>query len=243
MGASLTFGYGVHFRGNFVHHSLEVPGLHGRGGIYFDDHLGPVANVSHNILYKAAGRSFLVNGGAGLNITSNLIINGGNAIYQQAYDDMTKDLPLYDNGTLKRGDKGDYIYKTEASLGVANFEALFRTNLSQRFPTFQRMLAVNSTKAGWASAMSSNFARNTFLNNSGGNICIRTGFGADGSICDQDLHTHSVHGLPATAFINDQGSQEASWGWFPDPGAMDFSNATLGIDTSAAGLQLSLIHI
>lgn len=28
----------MHFRENFVHHSLEVPGLHGRGGIYFDDH-------------------------------------------------------------------------------------------------------------------------------------------------------------------------------------------------------------
>ena len=29
-GASLTQGYGMHFRENFVHHSLEVPGLHGR---------------------------------------------------------------------------------------------------------------------------------------------------------------------------------------------------------------------
>ena len=34
-GASLTSGYGMHYRENFVHHSLEVPGLHGRGGIYF----------------------------------------------------------------------------------------------------------------------------------------------------------------------------------------------------------------
>eukprot|EP01052_Picozoa_sp_SAG31_P047690 SAG31_NODE_9656_length_1245_cov_1.363002_1_plen_61_part_10 len=34
-GASLTSGYGMQFRENFVHHSLEVPGLHGRGGIYF----------------------------------------------------------------------------------------------------------------------------------------------------------------------------------------------------------------
>ena len=34
-GASLTTGYGMHYRENFIHHSLEVPGLHGRGGIYF----------------------------------------------------------------------------------------------------------------------------------------------------------------------------------------------------------------
>lgn len=33
-GASLTNGYGMQYRENFVHHSLEVPGLHGRGGIY-----------------------------------------------------------------------------------------------------------------------------------------------------------------------------------------------------------------
>ena len=39
-GASLIGGYGMQYRENFVHHSMEVPGLHGRGGIYFDDHLG-----------------------------------------------------------------------------------------------------------------------------------------------------------------------------------------------------------
>ena len=35
VGASITNGYGMHYRENFVHHSMEVPGLHGRGGIYF----------------------------------------------------------------------------------------------------------------------------------------------------------------------------------------------------------------
>ena len=44
IGASLTNGYGMHFRENFVHHSLEVPGLHGRGGIYFDDHMQAISN-------------------------------------------------------------------------------------------------------------------------------------------------------------------------------------------------------
>ena len=109
-GASLVAGYGMQYRENFVHHSLEVPGLHGRGGIYFDDHEGSVSNCSGNVMYKAAGRSFLVNGGSSNNITHNLVVNGGVAIYNQHADDMTRDLPLYDNHTLKRGDKGDYIW-------------------------------------------------------------------------------------------------------------------------------------
>ncbi len=33
VGASLTNGYGMHYRENFVHHSMEIPGLHGRGGM------------------------------------------------------------------------------------------------------------------------------------------------------------------------------------------------------------------
>ena len=52
----------------------QVPGLHGRGGIYFDDHEGSISNCSGNVMYKAAGRAFLVNGGAGNNITHNLIV-------------------------------------------------------------------------------------------------------------------------------------------------------------------------
>merc|ERR1719199_1123854 len=101
-GASLTAGYGMQYRENFLHHSLEVPGLHGRGGIYFDDHYNSISNVSGNVMYKAAGRAFLVNGGAGSNITGNRLVNGGIGIFNQAYDDMTKDLAKYDDGTLKR---------------------------------------------------------------------------------------------------------------------------------------------
>lgn len=97
-GASLVNGYGMHVRENFVHHSLDVPGLHGRGGIYFDDHFQAVTNASHNVLYKAAGRAFLVNGGGGSNITRNLIVNGGIGIFNQHADNITQALPLYDNG-------------------------------------------------------------------------------------------------------------------------------------------------
>ena len=88
-GASLTNGFGMQYRENFVHHSLEVPGLHGRGGIYFDDHLGSISNCSGNVMYKAAGRSFLANGGAGNNITHNLIVNGGIGIYNHGVPPST----------------------------------------------------------------------------------------------------------------------------------------------------------
>ena len=62
----------MQYRKNFVHHSLEVPGLHGRGGIYFDGHQQATSNVTLNVAYKAAGRAFLVNGGAKTNVTRNV---------------------------------------------------------------------------------------------------------------------------------------------------------------------------
>ena len=112
---------------------------------YFDDHEGSISNCSGNVLYKAAGRAFLVNGGAGNNITHNLVVNSGVAIYNQHADNMVKTLPLYDNGTLKRGDKSDYIWKTEMALGVKDYQSLFNTSLAKRFPSFAKLLAVNST--------------------------------------------------------------------------------------------------
>ena len=112
---------------------------------YFDDHEGSISNCSGNVLYKAAGRAFLVNGGAGNNITHNLVVNSGVAIYNQHADNMVKTLPLYDNGNLKRGDKSDYIWKTEMALGVKDYQSLFNTSLAKRFPSFAKLLAVNST--------------------------------------------------------------------------------------------------
>lgn len=92
-GACLTKGYGMHIRDNFLHHSLDVPGLTGRGGIYLDDHFGGASNVSGNVLYKVAMYSLLVNGGAGNNVTRNLVMRGGQGISQRATDDMVTALP------------------------------------------------------------------------------------------------------------------------------------------------------
>ena len=203
-------------------------------GIYFDDHYNSITNCSGNVMYKAAGRAFLVNGGAGNNITHNLVVNGGIGLYNQHADDMTKDLPLYDNGTLKRGDKGDYIWRTERDLGVTSFEDIFSTPLAQRFPTFGQLLAVNSSTEGWASATHSNFRDNVFLNNSGGNICLLTSYHPpNNEFCDEQL---PKPGEPK--FIDQAGSIEAEWSWFPGAtSTLEFVNASVGFDTRTIGLR------
>ena len=76
-GMQLWGGYGMQYVHNMVHHSLEVPGLHSRGGIYFDGHQQATSNVTLNVMYKAAGRALLVNGAPRTNVTRNLIVNSG----------------------------------------------------------------------------------------------------------------------------------------------------------------------
>ena len=151
--------------------------------------------------YKAAGRAFLVNGGGNNNITNNLIVNGGIGIYNQHADDMVKPLPEYDNGTLKRGDINDFIWRTEQSLSVKTYPDLFTTPFAARFPTFATMMRVNSTTQGWASAAGSNFNNNVFLNNSVGNVCFRVGYGPNGQACDQSLWK-----VGASKFLNVAGN-------------------------------------
>ena len=202
----------------------------------YDDHMSSVSNASGNVLYKAAGRAFLVNGGAGMNITNNLLVNGGQGIYNMAGDDMTADLPLYDNGTLKRGDKSDYIWKTEQQLGIKSYAEIFSTPFAKRFPTFAKLLSVNSTTAGWASPALSRFTGNVFLNNSVGNICVSIG-GRTGLRCDAELLNSSAHGKPLTSFIDTAGSGEGEWAWFPGSASLEFVNASLGFDTTKAGLH------
>lgn len=179
--ASLVKGYGMHLRENFLHHSLDVPGLIGRHAVQFDDHFGAVSNCSGNVLYKAAGIG-LASSGSGNNITNNLIMNSGMAIAVSDLEDMTVNLPAYDNGTLKRGDKMDYVWNAEDDLGLnGSYHALFKTALAARFPSFARQMAINSTQVGWASAGNSMLTGNVFINNSQCNICFEDAEERNGS--------------------------------------------------------------
>eukprot|EP00035_Acanthoeca_spectabilis_P000484 m.73609 g.73609 ORF g.73609 m.73609 type:complete len:246 (+) comp10237_c0_seq2:1814-2551(+) len=145
----------------------------------------------------------------GNNVTRNLVMRGGQGISQRATDDMVTALPAYDNGTLHRGDKGDYVWNTEQQLGVASYAALFNTVLAKRFPTFAELLSVNSTLDGWASASRSDFRYNTFLENTTGNVCFEIEMpptGAHTWVCtnktsDAQLVTSISHGLPASRFL------------------------------------------
>ena len=248
--ASLVKGSGMHLRENFLHHSLDVPGLVGRHAIQFDDHFGAVSNCSGNVLYKAAGLGIAMSG-AGNSVTNNLIMNTGMAIAVSDLEDMTVNLPAYDNGTLKRGDKMDYVWNAETDLGVpGSYGALFTTALAQRFPSLARRLSTNSTHAGWASAAATKATGNVFINNSQCNICfedaesrngktgVHTWHGAagPGAHAIAPLSNASAFGLPAAYYVDWSGSVDADWRWFPRANQLEFVNASLGFDTRRAGL-------
>jgi hypothetical protein len=82
------------------------------------------------------------------------------------------------------------VARTESTLGVHSYDALFLTPMAKRWPSFGRLMSINSTKAGWASAADSNFKDNVFLNNSR-NICLLTNYHGTvqnpGEACDEQL--------------------------------------------------------
>ena len=235
--ASLAQGYGMSFRGNFIHHLIETPGLHGRGGIYWDDHFQAVSNCSGNVMFKAAGRAFLVHSGGANNVTNNLIVNSGIGLWNDnsQAQSAVHDLPLYDNGTLKRGDKGDFIWRTEQDFGVASLPELLASSFSQHFPTFKAQLAINASTSGWASPALSNFAENCFLNNSVGDVCFSTSYhNPNGTQCDDAMRLNG-----GDRFIDSRGAVEAQWSWFPRHDELDFSlqRGKHRFDTASAGLE------
>jgi hypothetical protein len=93
------------------------------------------------------------------------------------------------------GDKSDYIWKTCSALGLSDScgadlrKTLDETLLAKPFPSFARMLSINSTAVGWASPAASHFAENTVINMSVGNICMRTSYSSNGRFCDYALDT------------------------------------------------------
>lgn len=147
-----------------------------------------------------------------------------------------QDLPLYDNGTLKRGDKTDFIWKTETALGVTGFKAMFSTPLANRWPIFKKLLSVNSTTQGWASAALSNFRDNVFLNMSS-NVCLLISYHPPHNMyCDGDL-VLAQHDGKLPQLIDQSGSIEADFSWFPGATKLEFVNHSLGFDTTAIGLR------
>ena len=246
-GMSLWGGYGMSYTRNFVHHSLEVPGLHGRGTFYFDGHQQATSNVSLNVAYKAAGRAFLVNGGAKTNITRNLIINSGIGIFNENYDmegtpNYVQDqLDMYDNGTLKRGDVGDFVWRTiQAVCGPnSSWDDLFTSAMAKRFPTFADMMKSNSSKEGWASCEGCDFSQNIFLNNSKRfSFSTRYPNGSMVELYDKDAVNPPAEFLRGgKACIVKSEYTDAAWSEFPKHASLEFKALGGAIDTTVTGLR------
>jgi hypothetical protein len=255
---SLTRGYGMSFHNNFIHHSLCVPGLHPRGGIYFDGHQQGCTNLSHNVMYKAAGRAFIVNGGPNYQVNNNLVINGGTGVYQQNAD-FTKVPPKGWSGSylswyLEAKDNSthtpspwDFIWNSEQDLGVhvANMSS---TMLATRFPSFAQAITVNSTEKGWASVEHSAFQHNMYLNLSGCKVAFLTR-GVNGTppvatgqlgeqhdygtvVCDQAIDKNGF-----AHWIDRRDSIDAMWSWFPHSRQLEFKHPLINVDTGRAGLR------
>eukprot|EP01046_Picozoa_sp_COSAG06_P049857 COSAG06_NODE_7763_length_2384_cov_1.602188_2_plen_253_part_00 len=128
----------------------------------------------------------------------------------------------------------DFLAGAEGATGAHGYANLPDTPLASRWPSFAGLVAVNSTRAGWASAAHSNFRDNVFLNMSH-NICLLTSYNGTpehpGEACDESL---PEPGLPH--FIDRSGSIDANFSWFPEAAELEFTNVTLGFDTKGMGL-------
>eukprot|EP01045_Picozoa_sp_COSAG04_P016197 COSAG04_NODE_1334_length_7181_cov_3.337334_3_plen_692_part_00 len=263
---SLTRGYGMSFRSNFIHHSLCVPGLHPRGGIYFDGHQQGCTNLSNNVLYKAAGRAFIVNGGPNYQVNNNLVVNGGTGIYQQNADFTNASpkgwhgsylswyLSTKDNVSVHKPSPWDFIWNTEQDLGV-RIAAMPSTALAKRFPTFAQAISINSTERGWASVENSAFQHNMFLNLSGCKVSFRTR-GVNGTLAAardklgaQQIRVDEQHDYGTVVcdediekdgfghWIDQRDSIAANWSWFPKHAELEFVHPEIDVDTRRAGLR------
>lgn len=132
------FSWGNVLKNNFLHHLICIPEAHPRGGIYPDDR-DQGDSIVNNVFYKAAHRSVLINGGAGHTVNSNLFLNGYIGVYNKDTDskrmfDMQKE---YDEGRLKRGDKMDYIWKTEQVVGKEGWN---KEPWLSKYPKFAKIM-------------------------------------------------------------------------------------------------------
>ena len=119
---------------------------------------------------RQSQHNLLVNGGIGIynhgdtgeitcsNGTSNLSSSGWDCLYRAA-----------------AGGGRDFLAGAEGATGAHGYAGLPDTPLAKRWPSFARLVAVNSTRAGWASAAHSNFRDNVFLNMSR-KICLLTSY-------------------------------------------------------------------
>jgi hypothetical protein len=180
-------------------------------------------------------------------VTRNLIVNSGIGVYNENYDmDSTPthvqdQLDSYDTGTLRRGDVGDFVWRTmQAVSGPGSTWAdIFTSRMALRFPTFAEMMKVNSSKQGWASCEGCDYSGNIFLNNS-----KRFGFttrfqnGSTVPLYDDDaVHPPADPMRGGKRCITKADYTDAQFSDFPRHQQLEFKALGGAIDTTKIGLR------
>ena len=224
-GAQMT-SWGNVYRHNFLHHLMCVPQAHPRGGIYPDD--GDMGDtITENIFYKAAHRAVLINGGAGHTVTKNIFLNGHIGIYnrelgcEKTYLDQAK----YDSGELKRGDKTDYIWKTEQAIGKEGWN---KEPWISKYPLFAKIMNQEKMRF-WP--IECDFSENYFYGNFR-DIEYRVGSGDAGIKDIRDVeHIRSEKNKPILMRV------------FKNPSVLDFQYADKNMAKQLPDIQFDKIGL
>jgi len=144
--------YGNVLRYNFVHHLMEMPGAYPVIAFRGDD--GDAGtSVIGNVFYKT-GRAAVAFHGAGNRIVGNVILGVPIAwsswIGAKTEDEVRKawdKLKAYDRGELRRGDKGDYLWRTEKVVGKEGWK---REPWRTRYPLLAEVMATGNP---WAQTL------------------------------------------------------------------------------------------
>ena len=198
--------YGNIFRNNFLHHIMCTPGLHPRGGMY-PDQLDAGDTFEQNVFYKTAHRAILLNGGAGHSVLRNVFLEGYIGIYQtesyaqQSYDDI----PLYDNGTLTRGDVGDYIWRTEQIVGSGGWN---NEPWLSHYPMFALVMNQEMMRF-WP--IENYYIDNMFCGNTGSNFQYRY---------TSTSTTTNIDSTPS--YIHKSGNRDITMDVFENPAVMNY---------------------
>jgi hypothetical protein len=192
-------------RHNFIHHLMCLPQAHPRGGIYPDDR-DQGDTIERNVFFKAAHRAVLINGGAGHQVRENLFLDGYIGIYntENGAAEMPDTIARYDSGELKRGDKSDYIWRTEQVVGPEGWN---REPWASRFPVFRKIM--NQEKMRFY-PIECEFTGNRFSGN-WRNIEYRVAYGEQG-----------VKDIEEVTFIRTDDNQEIPMDVFRDVDSLDF---------------------
>lgn len=208
--------WGNVYRHNFLHHLMCVPQAHPRGGIYPDDS-DQGDTITENLFYKAAHRAVLINGGAGHSVKRNIFLNGHIGIYNREVgcEKTYLDQARYDKGELKRGDKTDYIWKTERIIGKAGWN---EEPWISRYPLFAKIMNKEKMRF-WP--IECDFSDNYFSGNFR-DIEYRIAYGTGGT-----------KDISEVEHIRSENNRAISMDVFEDASTLDFSYKS---DETAEGL-------